>query len=120
VPGVLLGHHLFCTHHAPPSGSCCFNEQSHNSSIILNRASPQMTACNPGISTSLIKKVRTYCTNLLKAKTQDTSDLVFSVMMIIMVTCIGSMVMLCFFFEMEQRSPSPHRQPQQSSVLPTF
>jgi hypothetical protein len=74
-----------------------------------------MTVPTSVTSSSLMKKLRAYCPNLFN---KDAIDLVFGAMLIFMLTCIGSMLIICFFFELEKRIPSPHSDVEQSSTLP--
>ncbi|MBW4583086.1 MAG: hypothetical protein KME42_26255 [Tildeniella nuda ZEHNDER 1965/U140] len=63
---------------------------------------------------NLIQKLRTYFPDLFKTEAREAADVVFSVMLIFMLTCIGSMLLICFFFEMDRRSPPPQPAMQQS------
>lgn len=51
---------------------------------------------------------------LFKTTTKDAVELVFGGMLLFMLTCIGSMALICFFFEMERRSSTPHPEIQPS------
>jgi hypothetical protein len=68
---------------------------------------------------NLVKKLQVHCSTLLD---KDTVELVFTVMLIFMLTCIGSMLMICFFFEMEKREMNqqslPQTEVQSPSALP--
>ena len=66
--------------------------------MVLHKAKTQLT---------LMQKLRAYLPNRLKAEVREATDIVFSVMVIFMLTCVGSMLLICFFFEMERRSPTP-------------
>ncbi len=77
---------------------------------------PQMNPCTPKTSTSFIKKLWIHRSNLLN---KDAINLVLSMALIFMLTCIGSMLILCFFFEIEKWSLSPTTEPQRTSDSPT-
>lgn len=66
-----------------------------------------------------VKKLQIRCSNLFN---KDTVELVFTLMLIFMLTCIGSMLMICFVFEMEKRENNKQLLPkttvESSSVLP--
>jgi hypothetical protein len=51
-------------------------------------------------SIHLIKKLQVYCFNLFS---RDAIDHVFSIMMTFILTCIGAMLIITFFFAMEKR-----------------
>jgi hypothetical protein len=79
-----------------------------------------MTSDTSNLFTRFIKKVRGYGSTPFD---KDAIDLVFSLMLLFMLTCVGSMLMICFFFEMDKRemdkkSSSPSTESQRSSVLP--
>lgn len=75
-----------------------------------------MASYNPEASMSLIKRLCAYCSTLYKAQTRETVDLVFFALLIFTLTCIGSMLMICFFFEMEKRS-LPQTESQQAPAV---
>jgi hypothetical protein len=58
---------------------------------------------------NLVKKLQVHCSNLFN---KDTVELVFTVMLILILTSIGSMLMICFFFEMEKREMDKQSLPQ--------
>ncbi|MBE9224641.1 hypothetical protein IQ264_04040 [Phormidium sp. LEGE 05292] len=64
-------------------------------------------------STSLVKKLRVYYSKLFD---KDVVELVFTFILLFMTTCIGSMLMICFFWEMEKRS-LPQTETKQSFGL---
>ena len=66
----------------------------------------------------VIQKLRTFLPNLLKAEVREATDIVFSVLLIFMLTCVGSMLLICFCFEMERRSltSQPAAQPNLPST----
>jgi hypothetical protein len=47
-----------------------------------------------------MKKIQDYGSTFFN---KEAIDLVFSLMLLFMLTCIGSMLMICFFFEMEKK-----------------
>jgi hypothetical protein len=59
--------------------------------------------------THWFEKLRANCLNLLTAEAKDIVELVFSVLLIFMLTCVGAMLMICFFFEVERKSPHSQR-----------
>lgn len=78
--------------------------------MILHKAENQI---------NLLQKLRTYFPDLFKTEAREAADIVFSVMLIFMLTCIGSMLLICFFFEMDRRSPLPQPAVQQSLSPPS-
>lgn len=67
---------------------------------------------------NLVKILQVYGSNLLN---KDAVELVFTIMFVLMLTCISSMLMICFFFgverrEMNEQSPSLLLEVQQLSV----
>ena len=68
-----------------------------------------------------MKRLQDYCSKRFNRKTKDEIALVFSILLIFMTTCIGSMLLICFFFTMEKREmkhvPPPQTKSQRSSVL---
>ena len=70
---------------------------------------------NPKNRFYCLQKLRLRSINLLAAQTKDAIDLVFSALFLLSLTSIGSMLLICFFFEMERRSPlAPQPEIQQS------
>jgi hypothetical protein len=71
---------------------------------------------------NLVKKLQVHCSSLFDKDTKDAVELVFSIMTIFMLTCLGSMLMLCFFFEMDKREMDkqslPQTEVQSPSALP--
>lgn len=65
---------------------------------------------------NLVKKLQVQCSNLFD---KDAVELVFTTMFIFMLTCIGSMLMICFFFEMEKREMNQQSLPQTEVQSPS-
>lgn len=63
-----------------------------------------------------VDKLRTYYSMLFNTKTKDAVELVFTILFLFMLTCIGSMTLICVFFEMERRSSQ--MEPRIQSSLP--
>ena len=63
-----------------------------------------------------VDKLRTYYSMLFNTKTKDAVELVFTIMFLFMLTCIGSMTLICVLFEMERRSSQ--MEPRIQSSLP--
>jgi serine/threonine protein kinase len=92
-----------------------------NSSVVLttrqrtDSATSQLSSStDPSLEMSkpfngLMKKLQVRCSNLFD---KDAVELVFTIMLIFMLTCIGSMLMICFFFEMEKRAMDQQSLPQ--------
>lgn len=77
----------------------------------------EMKACrNSRNYTSPTEKLPTYFSRLFNTETKDAFELVFTGMFLFMLTCVGSMTLICVLFEMERRS-SP-MQPRIQSSLP--
>ncbi len=66
---------------------------------------------------ALLQTLRTYFLTIFNPGMREAADVVFSVMVIFMVTCIGSMLLICLFFEMDRRSFTP--QPSVQHALPS-
>jgi len=59
-----------------------------------------------------LKKFKAVCSNFFN---RDAVDLIFSTMLLFAVTCLGSMLMICYFFELEKRLPPQSEKHQVSS-----
>ena len=51
-----------------------------------------------------MQKLQTSVLKCFSPEVREATDIIFSVMVIFMITCIGSMLIICFFFEMDRRS----------------
>lgn len=89
----------------------------------LTTAVPPPVKLNPALSiANAILKPISFGQRFSKAVTKDAVDLVFSLMFLLILTCIGSMALICVVFEIEQRSPALQPEIQQfpsSSDTPT-
>ncbi|MBW4471699.1 MAG: hypothetical protein KME45_15005 [Stenomitos rutilans HA7619-LM2] len=63
-----------------------------------------------------LQKLRTYMPKRFNPDVREATDIIFSVMVIFMITCIGSMLLICFFFEMDRRLSSPPVQPRSDAA----
>jgi hypothetical protein len=75
-----------------------------------------MTSFTSKPFSNLVKKLQAHCSNLFD---KDAVELVFTTMLIFMLTCIGSMLMICFFFEMEKREMDQQSLPQTEVQSPS-
>jgi hypothetical protein len=68
-----------------------------------------MTSFTSTSFNGLVRKLQVHYSNLFG---KDAVELVFTIIFIFMLTCIGSMLMICFFFEMDKREKDQQSLPQ--------
>lgn len=71
----------------------------------------------PFVTWKSVEKLRTYFSMLVNTETKDAVELVFTGMFLFMLTCIGSMTLICVLFEIERRSSQIQPRIQPSSPL---